>query len=132
MPANREFDPFSILTGHLGDLGGGDSAYIGLREHFITVAMEGGDAIAQRRGPHQHRAGTALKPLINLAMIDMSSVMQLDTERKGIEVHPGRGISFVDPPKLVAAAEAGLKPNTIPVKPLFVDYARNLTAPSEG
>ena len=131
---DRPFVPFSILTSAMTDLSADDPAYNMLRKSFITHAYENGAYLSGIMGGHQYTAGRALKSLIKFATMlgDSSPSPNIiaEAQAKGIEIYPGRGVSFVDPEKIALAASPYNKDRDIVhVDNRFIDFAHAIAAP---
>ena len=126
------FYPFSIVTSNLGNLNSNDSAYVHLRDHFIEISM----ALQPEVPTYINKtAGRVILPLIRLGCVSFPhdelgrQIIKHDAHSKGIEFYPGKWVSFVNPERLAKAAQKPKEANTLPIDPLFLEYAKNLTKP---
>ncbi len=130
---SQDFAPFSIPTNKMRDLSGDDKAYSTFRKHLINLTFENGSEISGKMGYHHTRAGRAIKPIFRLVTLHqrpLSEDLIEEAKLKGIELHPGQGISFVEPNKTVRSADPNNQSalETFFIDPLIVEYAQSLTS----
>jgi hypothetical protein len=129
---SRAFSPFSIiLPSGMKDLSGDDKAYNDFRSHFIEVVFS--PDLSNKMGPHQVKAGIAIKRLINMAL--NKPVIYFDdndlytARQKGIVIEKGKGITLAEPELIISSmtTERSHGDDYLRITPLLIEYAQKNT-----